>query len=94
MKVTVRITEILPLESGVTQEGRDWTRRTFAGQTVGLDDIILAFEVSSATQQETLEAMEVGQRCEVTFYLSSRRHNDGKRTRYFTSLRATDIVKL
>ena len=89
-KVTGKIIEILPTESGTSKAGKDWKKLTFAIDTNEQYNNIIAFELFGDEKVENfLKYNKIGRTVEVEYNLSSNKWKE----KYFTSASAWKISK-
>jgi hypothetical protein len=78
LKTKGTITKILPVESGKTKDGKEWSKLTFVLDTKAQYNPLIAFTVFGAEKIENFNKdNKEGQEVEVSFNVSSREY-EGK----------------
>jgi hypothetical protein len=90
MKITGKITEILPKESGTSKAGKQWVKQTVVIDSNEQYNNIYPIEVFGDEKVENLNKYnKVGDTVDVEFNISANKWKD----KYFTSLQAWKITK-
>jgi len=90
LKLTGKIVEILPQESGTSKAGKEWTKQSFVIDLGTEFNNLIAFGIFGAEKVENFNKFnKVGQMVDVSFNVSCREHN-GK---WYTNLDAWKIFK-
>lgn len=93
LEITGTIEKVLPLESGVTKDGKDWQKQNFVvANNGGYNDQkqIFCFEIFGEEKVQNFNKFnKVGSTVKVDFNISTNEWN-GK---YFTSLQAWKVFK-
>ena len=85
------ISKILPVESGKTKDGKEWSKLTFVLDTKAQYNPLIAFTVFGAEKIENFNKYnKEGQEVEVSFNVSSREY-EGK---YFHNVDAWKIMSV
>jgi len=88
LKLTGKIVEILPQESGTSKAGKDWVKQSFVIDLETEFNNLVAFGLFGAEKVENFNKFnKVGQKVDVSFNVSCREHN-GK---YYTNLDAWKV---
>jgi hypothetical protein len=89
LKITGKITAILPLEKGVSKAGKDYQKQSFVIDTGAKFNPLVAFGVFGEEKcADLITPLSVGQDVEVGFNLSSREFKD----KYYTQADAWRIT--
>ena len=90
LKLTGKIVEILPQESGTSKAGKEWTKQSFVIDLETEFNNLIAFGIFGTEKVENFNKFnKVGQMVDVSFNASCREHN-GK---WYTNLDAWKIFK-
>ena len=87
MEIKGRITTILPIKSGVSQAGKEWSNQTIAIETEGEYPKTVALQLSGKSLDYNKDKLKVGQVITAKFDVSSREYNG----QYYTTLGAFNI---
>jgi hypothetical protein len=89
LKITGKVTAILPLEKGVSKAGKDYQKQSFVIDTGAKFNPLVAFGVFGEEKcKDLITPLSVGQDVEVGFNLSSREFKD----KYYTQADAWRIT--
>ena len=90
MKVTGKITKVLPTQSGTSKAGKEWQKLSFLLETDETYNNLYCFDVFGDEKVENfLKYNKVGQSVDVDFNVKTNEWKD----KYFTSLDAWKIFK-
>lgn len=90
LRITGKITKVLPLESGQTKAGTDWQKQSFIVTTDAQYNNIYCFEVFGNEKVENFNKYnKVGQNVTVEFNVNCNEYN----SKYYTTLSAWKISK-
>lgn len=87
MEIKGKITIILPIKSGQTKDGKEWSNQTIAIQTDGEYPKTVALQLSGKSLDYNKDKLKVGQVITAKFDVSSREYNG----QYYTTLGAFNI---
>jgi hypothetical protein len=87
MEIKGRITNILPIKSGVSQAGKEWSNQTIAIETEGEYPKTVALQLSGKSLDYNKDKLKIGQVITAKFDVSSREYNG----QYYTTLGAFNI---
>ncbi len=87
LKITGRITKILPIETGTSKSGKDWKKQAFVIDNYSQYNPDVCFSVFGDEKVEALSKFSEGQEVEVSFNVSSREFNE----KYYHNLDAWKI---
>jgi len=91
LKVTGKIEELLPVESGVSKAGKDWKKQNFVVNTGDEYNPLVCFSVFGDEKVANLANNKVGETVEVAFNVSSRKWEKDGKVSYFHNLDAWKI---
>lgn len=87
MEIQGKITDILPIKSGVSQAGKEWSNQTIAIQTEGEYPKCVALQLSGKSLDNNKGKLNIGQVITAKFDVSSREYNG----QFYTTLGAFNI---
>lgn len=90
MEISVKVTSILPAQSGISKKsGEKWVKNTFVGTTAGQYPKTVCFSVLGEDKFREMN-IQVGGSYNVSFDVESREYNG----RYYTDLQAWKVLSL
>jgi len=75
LKISGILTDILKTETGESNSGKSWTRRSFVIDSGASFNPTICFGLFGEEKSQMIEAFEVGATLEVAFNVSSREYN-------------------
>jgi hypothetical protein len=87
MEIQGKITTILPIKSGQSKDGKDWSNQTIAIETEGQYPKTVALQLSGKSLDYNKDKIKVGQVITAKFDVSSREYNG----QYYTTLGAYNV---
>jgi hypothetical protein len=87
MEIKGRITNILPIKSGVSQGGKEWSNQTIAIETEGQYPKTVALQLSGKSLDYNKDKLKIGQLITAKFDVSSREYNGN----YYTTLNVFNV---
>lgn len=87
MEIKGRITNILPMKSGISQAGKEWANQVIAIETEGQYPKCVALQLSGKPLDYNKDKLRLGQMITAKFDVSSREYNGN----YYTTLNAFNV---